>query len=128
MGSKTTKSLVLTYHSMSFLPLKKTIIILTLVTTNLTVGAFIGWWANSPSFDFLCSSPAVYELGKDLAAEGISIKAGTQVSMKSCEYANRFNIELYSEKGNYPQVFIPLNSAVNIGNHGVEQYHVTFSE
>jgi len=108
--------------------MKRTIIISALVLSSLTIGAFLGWWANSPSFDFLCTPPAVYELGKDITAKGISIKAGTQINMRSCEYANRFNIELYSEKGNYPSVFIPLNSAVNIGNHGAEQYNVIFSE
>ena len=78
--------------------------------------------------DFLCSRAAVYELGRDIEGEGIFIKAGRKVSMRSCEYANRFSIELYSEKGNYPELFIPFNSMTNTGNHGADQYRVTIRE
>jgi hypothetical protein len=107
---------------------KKIVIIsLTLIST-LGVGAGIGWWANSPSFDLLCSSPYVYELGKDIKADGISIKAGTQVNLRSCEYANRFSLELYYDKGIHEDVFIPVNSAPNMGNHGADQYDIEVAE
>lgn len=107
--------------------MKKLIIKSTLFMLTLVIGVSIGWWANSPGFDLLCSSPAVYELGKNIKGEGISIRAGTEINMRSCEYANRFSIELYSEKGNYPELFILKNSATNIGNHGAEQYNVSIA-
>jgi hypothetical protein len=107
---------------------KKTIIISLAFLTTLGVGAGIGWWANSPSFDLLCSSPYVYELGKDIQAEGISIKAGTQINLRSCEYANRFSLEMYYDKGLHDDVFIPINSAPNTGNHGANQYDVEVIE
>lgn len=108
--------------------MKKTLVISVTLSLILAIGIFIGWWANSPSFDLLCSSPAIFELGKNIEGEGISIKAGTQISLRSCEYANRFSVELYSEKGNYPELFIPLNSATNIGNHGADQYNVSITK
>ena len=107
--------------------MKNIIIKSTLFTFTLVIGISIGWWANSPGFDLLCSSPSVYELGKNIKGEGISIKAGTQINMRSCEYANRFSIELYSEKGNDTQLFILKNSATNVGNHGAEQYNVSIT-
>ena len=104
--------------------LKKGILIAALLLALFVSGFAAGWWLNSPGFDFLCSKQSVYMLGKDIEGEGISIKAGRQINLRSCEYANRFSIELYSEKGNYPDVFVPINSAPNVGNHGAEQYSV----
>ncbi len=107
----------------------KNIIIKTILFAfTLSIGVSAGWWANSPGFDLLCSSPAVYTLGKDIKGDGISIKSGTEINLRSCEYANRFSIEMYFEKGNYPELFIFKNSATNIGNHGAEQYNVSITE
>lgn len=108
--------------------MKNIIIKTTLFALTLSIGVSVGWWANSPGFDLLCSSPAVYILGKDIEGDGISIKSGTEINLRSCEYANRFSIELYVDKGSYPGLFIFKNSATNIGIHGAEQYNVSISD
>ncbi len=108
--------------------MKRIIIPLLIVLPSLALGIFGGWWANSEGFDFLCSKASVYELGKDIVGDGIYIKAGKQVNLRICEYANRFTLELYSEKGNDPELFVPFNRSPNIGNHGAEQYSVEVKE
>ena len=108
--------------------MKKFILVFSLSAACFVFGVFIGWWANSPGMDLLCTPSAVFELGKDIQGEGIYVKAGTQVNLRSCEYANRFSIDLYSEKGSYPELFIPVNSATNLGNHGADQYDVSIKE
>ena len=108
--------------------MKNIIAKITLFILTLGVGVSVGWLANSPGFDLLCSSPSVYTLGKDIEGNGISIKSGTEINLRSCEYANRFSIEMYSEKGNDPELFMFKNSATNIGNHGAEQYNVSVTK
>jgi len=108
--------------------MKRVILVTLLSIFCMMVGAAAGWWANSPGLDVLCSSPSVYQLGKDIEGDGISIRAGRQINLRSCEYANRFSIELYYNKGPYPELFIPVNSAPNIGSHGAEQYSVSVKE
>ncbi len=108
--------------------MKQKIIVSVALVVTLVLGVAIGWWANSPQFDFLCTPASVYELGKDVQGEGVVLKAGTQVNLRICEYANRFSVELYYDKGNYPELFIPRNSAINLGNHGAAQYSVTVDE
>ncbi|WP_444888837.1 hypothetical protein [Microbulbifer sp. JMSA008] len=93
-------------------------------TALVTTGFFLGWWANSPSYDLLCSSPSVYVLSQDVTAQGISIAAGTEVDLRSCEYASRFTVSLYAEKGSREELFQFKNSAPNIGNHGASQYPI----
>jgi hypothetical protein len=104
--------------------MKRKISISVLSLLCLGIGFIVGWWANSPGLDILCSRPFVYKLGKDIKGEGILIGAGRQINLRSCEYANRFSVELYYDKGIHPEVFVPVNSAPNIGNHGAEQYSV----
>lgn len=108
--------------------MKKALRTIALITVCIFLGGSIGWWANSPSYDFLCSRPYVAELTKDIEAEGIAIQAGTLVNLRSCEYAERFTISLYYPK--YPEgpIFQPVNSAANFGNHGAEQYPVLPAE
>lgn len=108
--------------------MKKYNLVISLSTVLFMFGVFVGWWANSPGMDILCTPSAVFELGKDIEGEGIFVKAGKQVNLRSCEYANRFSIDLYSEKGNYPELFIPVNGATNLGNHGADQYSVSIKE
>ena len=108
--------------------MKRKIVIFIFSTFLLGTGIAIGWWGNSPGFDFLCSPASVYKLGKNIEGEGIFIMAGTKINLRSCEYANRFSVEMYYDKGNHRDIFIPLNSAVNVGNHGAEQYDVNVSE
>ncbi|WP_444903950.1 hypothetical protein ACJJIU_01480 [Microbulbifer sp. CnH-101-E] len=90
----------------------------------ISTGFFLGWWANSPGHDFLCSKPSVYILSQDVRAEGISIVAGTEIDLRLCEYANRFTVSLYTEKGSKEALFEFKNSAPNIGNHGASQYPI----
>ncbi len=96
-----------------------------LSTVCVCIGFFTGWWANSPSFDFMCSKPSVYTLARDIEAEGINVKSGTEINLRSCEYANRFSISLLYDKGTHSDTFKLKNSATNIGNHGANEYSVT---
>ena len=43
------------------------------VSLSLIVGAAVGWWANSPGMDLLCSKPFVAELVEDVVAKGVTI-------------------------------------------------------
>jgi len=104
--------------------MKNVLINVLLLTLSLALGFLGGWWANSPGYDMLCSRPSVYTLGKDIEANGINIKSGIEVDLRSCEYANRFTVNLYSEKGFNKELFVLKNSAVNIGNHGADQYEI----
>lgn len=88
----------------------------------------VGWWANSPGLDFLCSKPFVAVLTEDVEAQGITIEAGTAVDLRSCEYAERFTLSLYYPKNPEAPVFKPINSAPNLGNHGAGQYEVYKAE
>jgi len=87
------------------------------------IGFSLGWWVNSPNFDILCSKPAVSILAKDIEAEGISISAGTEVNLRTCEYASRYTINLYSPKGENEDLFKFKNSSPNVGNHEANQYN-----
>lgn len=108
--------------------MKKFLVVSLSSVVLLLSGFSIGWWANSPGFDMLCSKPSVYVLRKSVETEGISIAEGTEVDLRSCEYANRFTVSLYSEKGPTEELFAFKNSAPNIGNHGANQYRVEISE
>ena len=98
------------------------------VSLSLIVGAAVGWWANSPGMDLLCSKPFVAELVEDVVAKGVTIEAGTLVDLRSCEYAERFTINLYYPKHPAAPIFKPRNSAPNLGNHGADQYEVKKAE
>lgn len=104
--------------------MKKTMVLSLVIATSLLIGGAVGWWANSPGYDLLCSSPAVAVLSKDIEAPGIKVDAGTLVDLRSCEYAERFTISLYYSKNPEKTIFHPRNSAPNIGNRGAEQYEV----
>ena len=104
--------------------MKRIITVSLLVIVCICIGFFGGWWANSPNFDMLCSKPFVYTLGKDIEANGIRIKSGTEIDLRSCEFANRFSVNLFYDKGIHEELFIPKNSAPNIGNHGAAQYNI----
>ena len=94
------------------------------ISLSLIVGLVVGWWANSPGMDLLCSEPSVAELAEDVEAQGVIIEAGTLVDLRSCEYAERFTVNLYYPKNPTAPIFKPRNSAPNIGNHGADQYEV----
>ncbi len=49
-----------------------------------------------------------YTLGKNVEAKGISIKSGTEINLRSCEYANRFAVNLFYDKGEHKDLFIPI--------------------
>jgi len=107
---------------------KKIMLTTLLSVAFLSIGFIGGWWANSPSFDVLCSKPYVYTLGKRIEAHGISIDAGTEIDLRSCEYANRFTLSLMYDKGTHSELFIPKNSAPTIGNHGAKHYSISDSK
>jgi hypothetical protein len=107
------------------LSMSRIISIAALSVACICIGFFIGWWANSPSFDFMCSKPSVYTLAKGIEAEGINVQSGTEINLRSCEYANRFSISLFYDKGTHSDIFKLKNSAPNIGNHGANEYSVT---
>jgi len=88
----------------------------------LGLGFCLGWWVNSHSFDILCSKSAVSVLAKDIEAEGISISAGTEVNLRSCEYASRYTISLFSSKGENEGLFKAKDSSAGFGNNGANQY------
>lgn len=94
------------------------------ISLSLSVGLVVGWWANSPGMDLLCSQPFVAELAEDVEAQGVTVEAGTLVDLRSCEYAERFTVHLYYPKNPLEPIFKPRNSAPNFGNHGAEQYEV----
>ena len=108
--------------------MKKIMLTTLLSVAFLSIGFIGGWWANSPSFDVLCSKPYVYTLGKRIEAHGISIDAGTEIDLRSCEYANRFTLSLMYDKGTHSELFIPKNSAPTIGNHGAKHYSISDSK
>lgn len=105
--------------------MKRALLLASVVTVSLLVGAGFGWWANSPGLDFMCSSPFVAELSEDIQGKGITVEAGTLVNLRSCEYAERFTVSLYYPKNPESQIFRPYNSAPNLGNHGAEQYEAS---
>ncbi len=105
--------------------MKRIIITTVLSVAFVSIGFIGGWWANSPSFDILCSKPFVYTLGKNIETKGITINSGTEIDLRSCEYANRFTVSLIYDKGTHKELFIPKNSAPNIGNHGAKQYNIS---
>lgn len=104
--------------------LKKAFFLGFIIAISLITGGGIGWWANSPGMDLMCSKPFVTALAEDIEAQGIFVKAGTLVNLRSCEYAERFTINLYYPKNPENPLFLPKNSAPNLGNHGAEQYLV----
>lgn len=104
--------------------LKKVLLFALTISLSLIVGLVVGWWANSPGMDLLCSEPSVAELAEDVEAQGVIIEAGTLVDLRSCEYAERFTVNLYYPKNPTAPIFKPRNSAPNIGNHGADQYEV----
>ena len=105
--------------------MKTTFSIIVMSLLCIGIGFSMGWWANPSCFDPLCSEPSVYALGKDIKAKGIHIKSGTQIDLRSCEYANRFTVSLFYEKGEHKNLFIPKNSTSNIDDHDAEQYRAT---
>ena len=105
--------------------MKRAIITSVLSVALISIGFIGGWWANSPSFDILCSKPFVYTLGKNIEAEGITINSGTEIDLRSCENANRFTVSLIYDKGTHKELLVLKNSAPNIGNHGAKQYSVS---
>ena len=102
--------------------------ITTLSISCLSLGGLIGWQLTALNTDFLCSEPAVYVLGNDIEGEGIFISKGKQINLRHCEYAHRFSIELYSDKGTHSELFIPLHSTPDIDTSGAEQYEVSAKE
>ncbi len=105
--------------------MKGKIITLLLSIILIFIGFSGGWWANSPDLDILCTKPFAYTLGKNVEAKGISIKSGTEINLRSCEYANRFTVNLFYDKGEHKDLFIPINSTSNIGYYGAAQYGIT---
>lgn len=104
--------------------MKKTLLTTALMLACVFVGGVAGWWASSPGFDVLCSAPFTAVLTKDIEADGIAVNAGTLVSLRSCEYADRFTINLYYSKDPLNPILSPVERTPTGSDHAVGQYQV----
>jgi len=108
--------------------LKKLFGLTLLAIVFLSIGVVLGTIMNLGAYDIMCAKSQPYVLIKDMKGEGISIKSGTEIDFRFCEYTNRFTVNFTYDKGKHPEIFKAKDIIPNDKARGANAYSVAPAE